>query len=127
MLKAQNRISQFFFLVVIAVVPGCATMSATTVSAEEKQAIEQRAQAELRRNTLRVAKIAFQLYAAAEPGADGRMKVAFPFLLMTEESKQGREMLAAQLKFQSPPRFEAKGRPSKKSRRDLLHFTRRGR
>jgi ribosome-associated heat shock protein Hsp15 len=45
----------------------------------------------------------------------------------TEESKQARELLAAQLKLQCPPRFEAKGRPSKKSRRELLRFTRRGR
>ncbi len=45
----------------------------------------------------------------------------------TEESKKGRELLATQLRILSPPRFEARGHPSKKARRDLVRFTRRGR
>lgn len=44
----------------------------------------------------------------------------------TEESKRNREALANELRFQGRIVSEAKGRPSKKARRDLLCFTRRG-
>lgn len=44
----------------------------------------------------------------------------------TEESKRNREMLANELRFQGRIVSEIKGRPSKKARRDLLRFTRRG-
>lgn len=44
----------------------------------------------------------------------------------TEESKRNREALASELRFQGRIVSEIKGRPSKKARRDLLRFTRRG-
>ncbi|MBI2988491.1 MAG: RNA-binding protein [Deltaproteobacteria bacterium] len=44
----------------------------------------------------------------------------------SEESKQNREALANELRFQGRIVSEIKGRPSKKARRDLLRFTRRG-
>ena len=44
----------------------------------------------------------------------------------SEESKQNRETLANELRFQGRIVSEIKGRPSKKARRDLLRFTRRG-
>lgn len=44
----------------------------------------------------------------------------------TEESKKSREALAAQLRLQTPPGMGAEGRPSKKERRDILGFKRRG-
>jgi ribosome-associated heat shock protein Hsp15 len=44
----------------------------------------------------------------------------------TEESKRSREALANELHFQGRIISEIKGRPSKKARRDLLRFTRRG-
>lgn len=44
----------------------------------------------------------------------------------TEESKRNREALASELRFQGRIVPEMKGRPSKKARRDLLRFTRRG-
>lgn len=43
----------------------------------------------------------------------------------TEESKQKREKISAQLRIQRPPEFNALGRPSKKSRRAILRFTKR--
>ena len=44
----------------------------------------------------------------------------------TEESRQNREALANELRFRGRIVSEMKGRPSKKDRRDLLRFTRRG-
>ncbi len=44
----------------------------------------------------------------------------------TEESKSKREALASELRLQSQIGSEIKGRPSKKARRDILRFTRRG-
>lgn len=44
----------------------------------------------------------------------------------TEENKRNREALANELRFQGRIVSEIKGRPSKKARRDLLRFTRRG-
>jgi len=44
----------------------------------------------------------------------------------TEESKRNREMLANELRFQGRIVSEIKGRPSKKARRNILRFTRRG-
>ncbi len=44
----------------------------------------------------------------------------------TEESRRNREALASELRFQGRIVSEIKGRPSKKARRDLLRFTRRG-
>jgi len=44
----------------------------------------------------------------------------------TEESRRNREALANELRFQGRIVSEIKGRPSKKARRDLLRFTRRG-
>jgi ribosome-associated heat shock protein Hsp15 len=49
--------------------------------------------------------------------------------LLYEESEQSarqRETLAAQLKYERAPEFEGSGRPSKKDRRALTRFTRRG-
>lgn len=43
-----------------------------------------------------------------------------------EESKRNRKALANELRFQGRIVSEIKGRPSKKARRDLLRFTRRG-
>jgi len=44
----------------------------------------------------------------------------------TEESRTKREAVASELRFQGRIVSEIKGRPSKKARRDLLRFTRRG-
>lgn len=44
----------------------------------------------------------------------------------TGESKRNREALANELRFQGRIVSEIKGRPSKKARRDILRFTRRG-
>jgi len=44
----------------------------------------------------------------------------------SEESKKSREALAAQLRLESPPGFGSEGRPTKKNRRDILGFKRRG-
>jgi ribosome-associated heat shock protein Hsp15 len=44
----------------------------------------------------------------------------------TEESVRKREAISAQLKLERPPAFDLPGRPSKKSRRDILRFTKRG-
>ena len=44
----------------------------------------------------------------------------------TEESMQKREAISAQLRLERPPEFDLPGRPSKKSRRDILRFTKRG-
>lgn len=44
----------------------------------------------------------------------------------TEESKRNREALANELRFQGRIVSEIKGRPSKKARRSILRFTRRG-
>lgn len=44
----------------------------------------------------------------------------------TEESKRNREALANELRFQGRIVSEIKGRPSKKARRDIQRFTRRG-
>jgi ribosome-associated heat shock protein Hsp15 len=44
----------------------------------------------------------------------------------TEESIHKREAASAQLKFERPPEFNAPGRPSKKDRRAVLRFTKRG-
>ena len=44
----------------------------------------------------------------------------------TEESIRKREMASAQLKLELPPEFHSPGRPSKKDRRAVLRFTKRG-
>lgn len=44
----------------------------------------------------------------------------------TEESIRKREAASAQLKFERPPQFNILGRPSKKDRRAVLRFTKRG-
>jgi ribosome-associated heat shock protein Hsp15 len=44
----------------------------------------------------------------------------------TEESIRRREAVSAQLKFERPPEFDLPGRPSKKDRRAILKFTKRG-
>ncbi len=44
----------------------------------------------------------------------------------TEESKRTREALANEFRFQGRIVSEIKGRPSKKARRDIQRFTRRG-
>ena len=44
----------------------------------------------------------------------------------TEESRTKREAVASELRFQGRIVSEIKGRPSKKARRDILRFTRRG-
>jgi ribosome-associated heat shock protein Hsp15 len=44
----------------------------------------------------------------------------------TDDSKQRRERLGLQLKFERPPEFGIRGRPSKKDRRAVLRFTKRG-
>jgi len=44
----------------------------------------------------------------------------------TEESIRKREMTSAQLKLERPPEFHSPGRPSKKDRRAVLRFTKRG-
>ncbi|HEX9442511.1 MAG TPA: S4 domain-containing protein [Candidatus Binatia bacterium] len=44
----------------------------------------------------------------------------------TEESQKAREALSAQLRLERGPAFESEGRPSKKDRRDILGFKRKG-
>jgi ribosome-associated heat shock protein Hsp15 len=44
----------------------------------------------------------------------------------TEESIRKREAISAQLQFEHPPEFDLPGRPSKKDRRAILKFTKRG-
>ena len=44
----------------------------------------------------------------------------------TEESLRKREAAAAQIKFERPPEFDLPGRPSKKDRRSIQRFTKRG-
>jgi len=44
----------------------------------------------------------------------------------TEQSVRKREASIAQLKFERPPEFELPGRPSKKDRRAIARFTKRG-
>ena len=44
----------------------------------------------------------------------------------TEESVRKRETTSAQMKFERPPEFNISGRPSKKGRRAILRFTKRG-
>src|SRR5262245_9751002 len=44
----------------------------------------------------------------------------------TEESTRKRELTSAQLKLERPPEFHSPGRPSKKDRRAVLRFTKRG-
>lgn len=44
----------------------------------------------------------------------------------TEESLRKREAAAAQMKLERPPEFDAPGRPSKKDRRSIQRFTKRG-
>jgi ribosome-associated heat shock protein Hsp15 len=44
----------------------------------------------------------------------------------TEQSLRNREAAAAQLKFERPPEFDLPGRPSKKDRRAIQRFTKRG-
>lgn len=45
----------------------------------------------------------------------------------TAASKQKRDSTAMQMKLEHPPGFNVTGRPSKKDRRAILRFTRRGR
>lgn len=44
----------------------------------------------------------------------------------TEESRRRREATAAQLKLERPPEFDSGGRPTKKDRRAMDRWTRRG-
>ena len=44
----------------------------------------------------------------------------------TEDSKQKREAAIAQMKLERPPGFDTTGRPSKKDRRAIGRFTKRG-
>ena len=44
----------------------------------------------------------------------------------TEESVRRREAAIAQIKLQRPPEFDSPGRPSKKDRRAMARFTKRG-
>jgi ribosome-associated heat shock protein Hsp15 len=44
----------------------------------------------------------------------------------TEESARKREAAAAQLKLERPPEFESSGRPSKRDRRAIARFTKKG-
>lgn len=44
----------------------------------------------------------------------------------TDASQAAREALAAQLRLERGPAFQSEGRPSKKNRRDILGFKRRG-
>jgi ribosome-associated heat shock protein Hsp15 len=44
----------------------------------------------------------------------------------TAESIRRREAASAQFKFERPPEFNTPGRPSKKDRRAVLRFTKRG-
>ena len=45
----------------------------------------------------------------------------------TEASMRKREAAIAQLRLERPPEFDHSGRPSKKDRRAIRHFTERGR
>lgn len=44
----------------------------------------------------------------------------------TEESVREREMVSARLRLERPPEFNLPGRPSKKDRRAIQRFTKRG-
>lgn len=44
----------------------------------------------------------------------------------TEASQLKRQTIAAQLKLEQPPEFDAPGRPTKRNRRDMERFTKRG-
>ena len=44
----------------------------------------------------------------------------------TDESSQQRQAIATQLKLERPPEFAAPGRPTKRDRRDISRFTKRG-
>jgi ribosome-associated heat shock protein Hsp15 len=44
----------------------------------------------------------------------------------TEQSLRNREAAAAQMKLERPPEFDLPGRPSKKDRRAIQRFTKRG-
>ena len=44
----------------------------------------------------------------------------------TKESIRKREAISVQLKFERPPEFDLPGRPSKKDRRAMVKFTKRG-
>jgi ribosome-associated heat shock protein Hsp15 len=44
----------------------------------------------------------------------------------TEDSRRKREAAVAQLKLERPPEFDTPGRPSKKDRRAIARFTKRG-
>ena len=44
----------------------------------------------------------------------------------TEESLQKRQAIAAQLQFERPPDFDTPGRPTKRDRREMSRFTKRG-
>jgi len=44
----------------------------------------------------------------------------------TPESELKRQTIAAQLKLEQPPEFDAPGRPTKRDRRDMARFTKRG-
>jgi ribosome-associated heat shock protein Hsp15 len=44
----------------------------------------------------------------------------------TEESLRRREFVAAQMKLERPPLFDSPGRPSKKDRRSIERFTKKG-
>ena len=44
----------------------------------------------------------------------------------TEESVRRREAAIAQMKLERPPEFDSPGRPSKKDRRAMARFTKRG-
>jgi ribosome-associated heat shock protein Hsp15 len=56
----------------------------------------------------------------------GSAAAAELFYEETENSRQIRETMAARLKLERPPEFHGGGRPSKKNRRALLRFTKRG-
>jgi len=44
----------------------------------------------------------------------------------TEESMQKRQTIAAQLKLEQPVEYDAPGRPTKRDRREISRFTKRG-
>lgn len=44
----------------------------------------------------------------------------------TPASELKRQTIAAQLKLEQPPEFDAPGRPTKRDRRDMARFTKRG-
>jgi len=43
----------------------------------------------------------------------------------TPESELNRQTIAAQLKLEQPPQFDAPGRPTKRDRREMARFTKR--